>query len=336
MKPFFKRGPAIPPVGPAAPPSDPYGGPARSARNAAAPQPSDEELLAEYGAGSQPGRSRVPPGGSYGYGEPQAQSGAGASSGVSAPYYSSDPYGDPGMGAAKVLTPEEEEVESIKQQIRTTKQESLGSTRNALRLARETEETASNTMMKLGMQSDTIGDTERHLDISKAHAARAEDNAREIAQLNQSIFRPKFKRDRKAKRNAQEARAVQRHIDERTDREVTREEVLTSQRRVEETIGGGAFSKLKARFGGQKTPVEIKEERERYQFEATHSDNEIEDEIDANLDDVSSLSARMNVLSRAMGQEVDEQNNRLQRVGDKTSNLDTRIYAGTKRLQSLH
>ena len=50
----------------------------------------------------------------------------------------------------------EEDVEGIKQQIRTTKQESVNSTRNALRLAREAEETARGTLLKLGDQSGTF------------------------------------------------------------------------------------------------------------------------------------------------------------------------------------
>ena len=43
--------------------------------------------------------------------------------------------------------------EAIKQQIRFSKQESLATTRNAIRTARETEETASNTLGKLGEQT---------------------------------------------------------------------------------------------------------------------------------------------------------------------------------------
>ena len=50
----------------------------------------------------------------------------------------------------------EEDVEGIKQQMRYTKQESVNSTRNALRLAREAEETARNTLGRLGDQSGTI------------------------------------------------------------------------------------------------------------------------------------------------------------------------------------
>lgn len=47
----------------------------------------------------------------------------------------------------------EEDVEGIKQQLRYTKQESVNSSRNALRLAREAEETARNTLGRLGDQS---------------------------------------------------------------------------------------------------------------------------------------------------------------------------------------
>jgi hypothetical protein len=47
----------------------------------------------------------------------------------------------------------EDDVEGIKQQTRFVKQESVNSTRNALRMAREAEETARNTMLKLGDQS---------------------------------------------------------------------------------------------------------------------------------------------------------------------------------------
>lgn len=48
---------------------------------------------------------------------------------------------------------EDEDVEGIKQQTRFTKQESVNSTRNALRIAREAEETARGTLLKLGDQS---------------------------------------------------------------------------------------------------------------------------------------------------------------------------------------
>lgn len=50
----------------------------------------------------------------------------------------------------------DEDVEGIKQQTRYVKQESVNSTRNALRLAREAEETARNTLTRLGDQSGAL------------------------------------------------------------------------------------------------------------------------------------------------------------------------------------
>lgn len=50
----------------------------------------------------------------------------------------------------------DDDVEGIKQQTRFVKQDSVNSTRNALRLAREAEETARNTLTRLGDQSGML------------------------------------------------------------------------------------------------------------------------------------------------------------------------------------
>ena len=60
----------------------------------------------------------------------------------------------------------DEDVEGIKQQIRYVKQESVNSTRNALRIAREAEETARNT---LGRLADQSGQCYSHLRSKETH-----------------------------------------------------------------------------------------------------------------------------------------------------------------------
>ncbi|CEH16025.1 SNAP-25 (synaptosome-associated protein) component of SNARE complex [Ceraceosorus bombacis] len=242
---------------------------------------------------------------------------------------------------------EEEEVEAVKQQMRFTKQESLSSTRNALRIAREAEETASGTILRLGQQSDQIANTERHLDMAKAHSSRADDNAKEMMRLNRSIFRPNVGFNKEAKRNAEEARILNRHIEEREEREATRAEALRAQNRMDQSLGGpgsGRFGKFAAdRFGGGKSAASREEEakknklaqRSRYQFEATGSDDELEDELDNNLDEIGQLSGRLNQLGRAMGTEIDDQNSRIRRLGDKTSALDTKVFNSTQRLDRI-
>jgi small-conductance mechanosensitive channel len=91
------------------------------------------------------------------------------------------------------------------------------------------------------------------------------------------------------------------------------------------------------RFGSAKpsAPKNKVANRARYQFEATESDDDLEDELDQNLDEIGMLSARLNHLGKAMGQEVDSQNARLQRIGDKATTLDTKIFAGTQRLGNI-
>ena len=94
--------------------------------------------------------------------------------------------------------------------------------------------------------------------------------------------------------------------------------------------GGGA--------GGKKEdPAKAKmAQRSRYQFEATESDDELEDELDQNMDEIGHLSARLNTLGKAMGTEITEQNQRIQRLGDKSTTLDNRIFQGERQASTLY
>jgi len=231
----------------------------------------------------------------------------------------------------------EEDVEGIKQQIRTTKQESVNSTRNALRLAREAEETARGTLLKLGDQSEKLANTERHLDISKNHSLRAEDNTDELKKLNRSIFRPAITFNKDAKRAAKETKIQSRYDEDREERERTLMDVRDSKNgigqastygRDEEGIGGG-----RQLTGAQQAMR--KEQRSRYQFESTGSDDEIEDELDDNLGEIGDATKRLKALGMAMGQELDTQNQRIDRIGDKATSLDNRMFKNTERLKRI-
>jgi len=59
----------------------------------------------------------------------------------------------PDIGHSKAGEETEEDIEGIKQQTQSIKQESVKTTRNAIRMAREAEETAMNTLGRLGDQS---------------------------------------------------------------------------------------------------------------------------------------------------------------------------------------
>jgi len=234
----------------------------------------------------------------------------------------------------------EEDVEGIKQQIRTTKQESVNSTRNALRLAREAEETARGTLLKLGDQSEKLANTERHLDISKNHSLRAEDNTDELKKLNRSIFRPAITFNKDAKRAAKEAKIQDRYDEDRLERERVAMEVRESQNNLGRagTYGRGGGDEEgsggRRQLNGAQQAVR-KEQRSRFQFEASPSDDELEDELDDNLDEVADATKRLKALGMAMGQELDTQNTRIDRISEKATSLDNRMFKNTEKLKRI-
>ncbi|KAF9266466.1 hypothetical protein L218DRAFT_896501 [Marasmius fiardii PR-910] len=250
-------------------------------------------------------------------------------------------YDGPAMGEE-----DEDDVEGIKKQTRFVKQESVNSTRNALRLAREAEETARGTIEKLGDQSERLANTERHLDISKSHSQHAADKTDELKKLNRSIFRPAITFNKDAKRRAKEAQIQERYEEERAERERTMLDVRETQNRLgraatygrggdedeEDLIGEGGGGGGSGRF--QKSEQERKARRaqnSRYQFEATASDDEMEDEIDDNLDQLGEATKRLKALGMAMGTELDAQNQRIDNITSKTDRLDNSLGNVTRR-----
>ncbi|KAF8686756.1 hypothetical protein RHS04_00019 [Rhizoctonia solani] len=263
-------------------------------------------------------------------------------------------FDDDDNGQQRQLTAEEEdeEIEGIKQDTRQLKQESVQSTRNALRIAREAEETARNTLLKLGDQSEKIANTERHLDLAKGSTNRAEDKTDELKQLNRSIFRPVIVFNKDEKRRKQEQRIADRHEQERFERENAAVDVRDSHNR----IGRAATYGQRSGDGGddnygedaegissgrRNLPPEQQRARQaarsRYQFEATASDDELEDELGKydNLDEIHDVAKRLKALAVASGQELDAQNARLNKITNKTDQLDTKIVRATDRLKRI-
>lgn len=238
------------------------------------------------------------------------------------------------QGPRDQFNDEDDEVEAIKQQIKFTKQESLSSTRNALRIAREAEETARNTMNRLGEQSDRLANAENHLDLAKSHAVRADDQQKEIVALNRSIFRPTFTFNKKGKRDAQEQKLMMRHEEEKAEREEVRRQQFESRERTAETMRAleKDANKPKGAPGGLRSRLA---DKARYQFENTQSDDELEDELDDNLNEISGLTGRLNLMSKTMGAEIDSQNRKLENMSGKTDRLDNRIHGQTERLKRI-
>lgn len=167
--------------------------------------------------------------------------------------------------------------------------------------------------------------------MAKAHNDRAADEAKELKNLNKSIFRPSFTFNKASKRDKEEQRILNRHLEETAERESTRRDQYDSRLRIEGTYKtmdrmaeNAAGANLRARARGA--------ERGRYQFESTGSDDEVEDEIDHNLNDMSDTVGRLKALAMTAGQEVDAQNKKLERLDPKVAGLSDKIVLNTQRL----
>lgn len=279
-------------------PSDGYGGYGNPGlnRNDSADSGRDR-LFGGAGQRQQPGQQS----GQGGYG--QAPSGYGQQS---------SGHHDSGYGHQQTAEEEEEEdVEAVKQQIRFTKQESVSSTRNALRVAAQAEETGRNTLTRLGAQGERLHNTEKNLDIASNHNRVAEQKARELKTLNGSMFAVHMKNPLASKARAQEEerRILERHQSDREEREKTRQFGFESKTGIENAL----------KSGGRVAPTSKMSlaERSKYQFEGDDSDDEKEKEIENNLDALGAVTGRLRGLAMATSQEVDRQNVQIDKIMKK-------------------
>ncbi|RPB17098.1 hypothetical protein P167DRAFT_480023 [Morchella conica CCBAS932] len=226
---------------------------------------------------------------------------------------------------------EEEDVEAVKQQIRFTKQESVASSRNALRVAAQAEETGRNTLARLGAQGERLYNTEKNLDLASSHSRVADQKARELKVANGSMFAIHMKNPlRSASRAKQEeARILARHQEEREERERTREFGFESKNGVGRALNGnGGYSKPSSKMSLA--------ERSKYQFEADESDDEKEREIENNLDALGAVTGRLRNLAMATGQEVDRQNVQIDVIMRKSDKVDDQIAITHGRIRKIH
>ncbi|KAF3001824.1 Meiosis-specific subunit of the t-SNARE complex [Curvularia kusanoi] len=278
-----------------------------------------------FGNAAQRQQQQQPQGGygaspSGGYGQ-STPGGYGASSGG----YGA--YGDRELTAEEQ---EEEDISATKQEIKFMKQQDVSSTRNALRLAQQAEETGRDTLARLGAQGERIHNTERNLDLASTQNRLAEEKARELKTLNKSMFAMHVSNPFTAssRREARDQKIMDNHHRDRETRDATRRAAWESSARQD----SNNRAVQSAGTGGKKASLA---ERAKYQFEADSEDDEMENEIDSNLDALHGAAKRLNQLGRAMGEEVSQQNEHLDRVSRKTDKVDDQIAMNRARLDRI-
>ena len=208
---------------------------------------------------------------------------------------------------------DDEDVEAIKQEIRFVKQESLASSRNAIRIGLEAEEQGRNSLARLGTHSEKLSAVDTSLDISAAHARIADEKAKELKKFSQSMFAIHVNNPLTAKSRAEqeEKRIMLHHQLEREEREKNRRHAYGSAERVNKALKEGV-----PRTGADKSRSSITA-RSAYSFEEDEEDVQIEKDIDANLNTLGDITSRLKGLALATQAEIAAQNEKLDSIANK-------------------
>ncbi|KAF2277411.1 uncharacterized protein EI97DRAFT_449543 [Westerdykella ornata] len=246
-------------------------------------------------------------------------------------------YGDRQLTAEEQ---EEEDINAAKSEIKFIKQQDVSSTRNALRLAQQAEETGRDTLARLGAQGERIHNTERNLDLASSQNRIAEEKARELKTLNKSMFAVHVSNPFTAssRREERDRKIMETHQAERAQRDATRRAAwyVHSKHSLESSARAQATAQKLQESGGTGPGRSTLTDRAKYQFEADSEDDEMENEIDSNLNALHGAAKRLNALGRAMGEEVDSQNKHIGRIIGKTDKVDDQIAMNRARLDRIH
>lgn len=230
---------------------------------------------------------------------------------------------------------EEEAVDELKQQIRFTKQSSVASTRNTLRMAQEAENAGMNTLGMLGHQSEKLNNVERNLDLIKIQNSVADNKVEELKKLNRNILAVHVSNpfNSNRRRRQREEAIKNKKIEEHIMMEATNNELARSTNRIENAMNGNMHSDSGIRERYQRQIV--LEKAAKYQFENDEEDNEMEVEIDRNLEQIGQISSRLKKMAISTGEELDAQQSRLNNIENSTDDLDIKIHINTTKLAGI-
>jgi len=230
----------------------------------------------------------------------------------------------------------EEDVDRVAQDIRDTRQESLQSTRNAIRALQEANDSADRTMGQLSEQSQQLGRVERSLDVSQLHAEAAQEKTSELKSANKMfgfhISNP-FSSSKKKREAALEAAKVQ-SAREMEDRERIRKEEYETGQRMKEASGQGPYG----RDNGANNYTSHNNNygaSDQYMFEGNDEDRAAESQINQDLDVMSGLLGGLKNKANAMNVEVVKQNQRIDGISNKTVNLSGHVTHNTRALNDF-
>ncbi|KAH7034884.1 uncharacterized protein B0I36DRAFT_317155 [Microdochium trichocladiopsis] len=239
-----------------------------------------------------------------------------------------------GYGEERQLTAEEQEdreADDIKDEIRDIRQQSKQSVMNSEAITNQILENASATYARLGAQHERLNYTEQQLDHGSLAARHARTQGlKELQYYNRSMWNPGMKNPfSSGKRNQEYEKALlEQNQQDRATRETTRKEGYAANQSMEQ--GFKSLSGADPSRGAWKPTSAA--ERSKYTFEEGESD---EEEIDQGLERLSNNVHKINLAARLIGNEIDSQNDLIDRLGTKSDALSDTTLLNTATLNKI-
>lgn len=253
--------------------------------------------------------------------------------------YSSSGYRDYGENPEfESYDDEERAYQETVQEIRRVKNDSLQSTRNAVRKLRETEEIAQSSLVKLGEQSAQLSRVESQLTTANYHATASESKTQELTRLNKNFILSSLTISNPFTKAKRREKALAKHLENEKSlldsKESLTSQTSASERRINEAVN--KYGKKSLNDSAYNSPSSISPsssssssiDGRRYQGrqyylpeEDNPEDNEMENEIDENLDILSGGVSRLKMMALSMQDELERHNDQIGRINYKTDDV---------------
>ncbi|KAJ1823072.1 Protein transport protein S9 plasma membrane t-SNARE [Coemansia sp. RSA 2599] len=314
----------------AAPPSGGYSSsgarPSPGGYSSSGARPSPGGYTSKYGSGNGPsagGSSSRSNGTATGGSRPDTRSFAAASRDNRGQYqYAQSKYGAGNTYSQRQQSvaddDDDDDVDVIKSKITQVKQETLDSSRRALKRLEQTEDVGINTLTKLGEQSEQLNAINTKMEMTSINAENSVESTSKLRTLSKSIFHVHIDNPLKKKKRREEELAKLQAEQERRRRaqDAEHERNALSRRRVNQYNGSaamdfrGPLGTMDANSGdvvrsGPRGSHHTNQGNSRYVFE--DEDPEVEQEIDSNLDEMSNALSRLKGLAVNISEELDAQ-----------------------------
>ncbi|KAB5580487.1 hypothetical protein GE09DRAFT_1051044 [Coniochaeta sp. 2T2.1] len=249
-------------------------------------------------------------------------------------------YGD-GYGEQRELTEEDlekQEYDGIKNQIKDVRKQTVNSSGNAAMAMENAINVGRGTLTRLGQQGEMLHNTEKNLDLAQNQSRIADEKTGELKTLNRSMFavhvsNPFTSKSRQAMRDQQ---IIEQHRIEAEQRDATRKSAFAGMQGMETTFREMDRPTLlgqTSRSNAERSKYMIEEDSDE---EGAAEDNQDEDNIERNLQAMERNAPVLKHIAKALGTEVDRQNDVIDRLGYKSQGLDENLAVTRAKLSRIH